>query len=224
MRASALGGGGAGRALAGPPDHGTVMPIDRTTPADASGRAERGAGRDVAPPLPAPASSRVGLRADRKRPPCVPALQAVIVHVAPINQFFSCEAIDIAHGHCQPLGMLEWGVILAVATFIFLLVEREKFFILPHILSADWHFPHIFHHVEGEEGKWHFLATSASFHGVSHLKTTHTPAAGSSVGAFSSQNLAAKLQSKRSLVASAGGAAASASASGSAGLEVRAPL
>ena len=151
----------------------------------------------------------------------VPALQAVIVHVAPINQFFSCEAIDIAHGHCQPLGMLEWGVILAVATFIFLLVELEKAFILPHIMNADWHFPHIFHHVEGEEGRWSFLATSASFHGVSHLQTTHTPADGSTRGAFSSQNLAAKLQSKRSLVASAGGAAASV---GGAGLEVRAPL
>jgi hypothetical protein len=152
----------------------------------------------------------------------VPALQAIIVHVAPINQFFSCEAIDSAHGHCQPLGMLEWGVILAVATFIFLLVELEKAFVLPHILNADWHFPHIFHHVEGEEDKWHFLATSASFHGVSHLKTTHTPAAGSTRGAFSSQNLAAKLQSKRSLVASNGSAAAS--AGDAVQLEVRALL
>jgi magnesium-transporting ATPase (P-type) len=145
----------------------------------------------------------------------VSTLQAIIVHVAPINQFFSCETADVAKGHCHPLGQLEWGVILAVATLIFVLVELEKAFVLPHILNADWAFPRIFHHAEGEEGKFSFLATSASFHGVSHLQTKHTPAAGSSRGAFSSQNLAAKLQSKRSLVASAGG---------SAGLEVRAPL
>jgi magnesium-transporting ATPase (P-type) len=150
----------------------------------------------------------------------VSALQAIIVHVAAINQFFSCDDTDIARGQCQPLGMLEWGVILAVATLIFVLVELEKAFVLPHILNADWAFPRIFHHAEGEEGKFSFLATSASFHGVSHLQTKHTPAAGSSRGAFSSQNLEVKLQSKRNLLASAGGAAASA---GGAGLEVRAP-
>jgi Ca2+-transporting ATPase len=108
----------------------------------------------------------------------VPALQAILVHVAPINQFFSCESIDIASGHCAPLGKLEWGVILAVAVFIFLLVELEKAFVMPYIMGAgEWHLPHLFHHVEGEEGKWRFLATSASFHGVSHLKPTHAPTA-----------------------------------------------
>jgi magnesium-transporting ATPase (P-type) len=152
----------------------------------------------------------------------VPALQAVIVHVASINAFFSCDDTDIARGQCHPLGMLEWGVILAVAAFIFLLVELEKAFVMPHILNSDWRILRIFHHKEGEEGRWRFLATSASFHGFSQLKATHTPTADSSRGAFSSQRLEVKLQSQRSLVASAGGAAAS--AGGGAQLEVRAPL
>jgi magnesium-transporting ATPase (P-type) len=152
----------------------------------------------------------------------VSTLQAIIVHVAPINQFFSCETADVAKGHCHPLGQLEWGVILAVAVFIFLLVELEKAFVLPHIMNADWHLPHIFHHVEGEEGKWSFLATSASFHGVSHLKSTHAPAADASRGNFSTRNLAAKLQSKRSLGSTSGGGGAPAGAG--AQLEVRAPL
>ena len=97
-------------------------------------------------------------------------------------------------------------MILAVSVFIFLLVELEKAFVMPAL--ANFHLPLIFHHADGEEGEWHFLATSASFHGVSHLKTTHAPASDASKGNFSSRNLAARLQSKRSLGGdSAGGAA-----------------
>ncbi len=153
----------------------------------------------------------------------VSALQAILVHVAPINRFFSCETIDVTLGHCEPLGKLEWGVILAVSVFIFLLVELEKAFVLPYIMSADWHMPHIFHHAEGEEDKWHFVATSASFHGVSHLKSTHAPTQDSSKGSFSAGSLAVKLQSKRNLGSGGGGSAAPAPA-GAAGLEVRAPV
>ena len=129
----------------------------------------------------------------------VSSLQAILVHVAGINQFFSCESKDVAEGHCAPMGSLEWGVIIAVAVLLFTLVELEKAFVLPHVAAAEWRVPHIFHHREGEEGAWRFLATSASFHGVAHLPSSHVPASERSKGSFSARNLAAKLYSKRAL-------------------------
>ena len=136
----------------------------------------------------------------------VPALQAILVHVAPINQFFSCESIDIASGHCAPLGKLEWGVILAVAVLLFILVELEKAFILPLLTGAEVRAPGLLHHHEGEEGNFKFLATASSFHGIAHInKSTHAPMKEVDKGRFSSRMLTGKVAGLR--MSSGGGGA-----------------
>jgi len=143
----------------------------------------------------------------------VPALQAIIVHVAPINQFFSCETKEVADGTCKTLGTIEWGPIFGITFAIFVLVELEKalkptlwdnvmgpFF--SHALHwlPDWH---PVAHDKGTEDKFKFYATGASFHGmataVGHggaAKPEDHPAekAGSR---FSSRSLRAKAHSHR---------------------------
>ena len=149
----------------------------------------------------------------------VPALQAILVHVAAINQFFSCESHDIKEGHCAPLGKVEWGLIIAVSVLIFILVELEKAFVLPLMSGAELHVPCFFHHAEGEEEKFKFLATASSFHGVAHLnKATHAPMKEVDKGRFSSRMLTGKVASMRM---AGGGSGSGGGGRGEAKLEVR---
>jgi len=106
----------------------------------------------------------------------VPVMQAIIVHIGPINEFFSCEARDVAVGHCKPMGALEWGPIIGISVAIFLLVELEKklkFTLWDKVVGP--YFSHALHwlpdwhptaHAKGTEDKYKFYATGASFHGV----------------------------------------------------------
>jgi len=129
----------------------------------------------------------------------VSAVQAIIVHVDGINQFFSCESVDITNGVCTTMGGVEWGVIIAVSLLIFFIVELEKF--ICGYISAHWDFlaplGRLFQHKEGEEHTWSFLATSASFHGVSHFRDSHRVPPDSSKGRFSSRSLSSKVLSLR---------------------------
>ena len=107
-------------------------------------------------------------------------IQALIVHVSGINQFFSCESEEIAAGHCTTMGGTEWGVIFGISIGLMLLVEAEK-----ALSPLVWNpilkpfFEHAFgwmagpcsrvnclHHDHETEGNFKFYATSASFHGV----------------------------------------------------------
>lgn len=112
----------------------------------------------------------------------VPTMQAIIVHIGPINQFFSCESRDVANGQCVTMGSLEWGPIIGIAVALFLLVELEKALkptLWDHVLGPffahalqclpSWH-PTA--HEKGTEGSYKFYATSASFHGVA-TKVSH---------------------------------------------------
>lgn len=147
-------------------------------------------------------------------------LQCIIVHVAPINQFFSCFEDEIEKGQCAPMGALEWGPIMGFSALLFAAVEAEKAFaptiyggfLKPCVGAVFSAFKPLTSwcsfsaaYKAADEGRLVFIASSASSHGIALGANAHAGLIGprpfvpkTPSGRFSAASLRAKGISARS--------------------------